>query len=49
MTDNRDELDVGRFADAPRPRSGPEDWLGIPDPVASFGNTIDQAMRQLAL
>jgi signal peptidase len=31
------------------PQFGPEQWLGGPDPVQSFGNTVEQALQRLTI
>src|SRR4051812_45473440 len=48
MADTGDNF--GFEASAPHPTTGgPDGWLGAPDPVQAFGNTIDQALQRLTV
>jgi signal peptidase I len=49
MTNTGDEYGTGGFPNPGHPATGPEQWLGAPDPVESFGSTIDQALQRLTI
>jgi signal peptidase I len=49
MTNTGDEYGTGDFPNPARPATGPEQWLGAPDPVESFGSTIEQALQRLTI
>jgi signal peptidase len=49
MTELGDDQGRGTTPDLPRPATGPEQWLGAPDPLQSFGNTIEQALQRLTI
>jgi signal peptidase len=49
MANTGDDYGYRGGADMPRPVTGPEQWLGGPDPIQSFGNTIEQALQRLTI
>src|SRR4051794_1201107 len=49
MTELGDDQGRGTPPDLPRSATGPEQWLGAPDPLQSFGNTIEQALQRLTI
>lgn len=49
MSDTGDEFGMGTGSGPARPATGPEQWLGAPDPVESFGSTIEQALNRLTI
>ena len=49
MSDTGDGFGMGSGSGPARPATGPEQWLGAPDPVESFGSTIEQALNRLTI
>lgn len=49
MSDTGDEFGMRSGTGPARPATGPEQWLGAPDPVESFGSTIEQALNRLTI
>jgi signal peptidase I len=48
VSDRNDELWDIADVHEPRVHTTPEDWVGIPDPVQTFGSTVERALQHLA-